>query len=144
VCVAGAVEQPFETQRFEPGVIVEEKEELAVGDLCGAIVTFAITEVGAVLEVTSVGPVFEYGLGDGARAVWRQVIGDDNFDVIEQSLIAERVETSFKPGSAIVIEDDDAEERGSGWIHERAVKGVRAWVSSQSHACGRTLLQWSD
>ena len=93
----------FETVWFEPSVVVKEEKVFARSAAGGAVVSFAVAQVGSVLNELAVGCAGQKDFSETIRSVRRQVIGDNDFDFAADGLVKDRVDAVFKPLTAVVI-----------------------------------------
>ncbi len=103
---------------FEPGVVVQEKKIAALSRARRAVVAFAIAQVFAVLNETTVAPGTQQPFGQFIRSIGRAVIRDDDFNSPEDRLRLQRRQAALDPAGAVVIQDHHTDERsGARIIH---------------------------
>ena len=71
------------------------------------------------LDEESVGPGFDDFLCQEIGAIGREVVRNDDFNLIEDSLILKGVQAALDPSGTVVVEDDDRDE---GRRHQRRLR----------------------
>ncbi len=112
--MTNCIQQSLQTVRFEPCVVVQEKEKMARGVKSRTVVSLTITEIAPVLYEPRIGPVPDQVRCESIGSVGGTIIGKDHLDAVEHRLFPDRRQATLEPRSPVVIEDDHAHPGGIG------------------------------